>query len=243
MMEDAPSSSSETAQIFPSYEEESISFVSPIQTTEDKEIVQEDEPVTEEAVPQQTLIEEPVTTPFKLKFDTTILDVPVKIEINEEPISVIPPEPVSKKDTVSSFSFESYPEDQHEDLLNDPTLLVEEASALSIQPEPFKTFDFAQSAEDLGVDFTTLAEIIEDYIVELDTQMSSIEQLIMQGETKMAAEEISKLSIIASHLGVDSLIWHLNTLEQSLEVSSAEDIETLLAQTKKSITEFKDLVQ
>lgn len=241
ILEDAPSFITEKTEPIEEklvFEEESIAFSEPTLSIEDDFIL----PQEEKSLNNESL-DEPSPIPFKLKFDTTILDVPVKIEINEAPFSETLSEPTASKNSVTSFDSENYLEDQHEDLRNDPMLFVEKTPVAPVANEPLKAFDFAQSAESLGVDFSTLAEVIEEYIIELDTKTGTIEQLIVQGETKTAAEEISKLSSIASHLGIDSLLWHFNALEQSLETSSAEDIEVLFTQTQKAITEFKDLVQ
>jgi hypothetical protein len=186
------------------------------------------------------------TNEFKLKFDHTILDTPQ----TESQTAVVDEEPVTPKEYDSidqiqpndlhfNASLEKYPDDRHEDLLNDKTLFVEELRTESL---PDTSFDLAECAEELGLDISTLAQIIEEYVDNLTTSMPMLTQAIQDNNRLQAKEEISKLKSIALHLHIISLFHHFEHLETSLDFDTKEEILQTLKALQSSVNSFKESV-
>jgi len=185
---------------------------------------------------------------FKLKFDHTILETPSKEE-EEEPSAPMPLEydsidqiqPTDLK--FDDISLESYPEDQHEDLLSDQTLFVkelrEEQPLPTIQEEPF---DLSECADELGLDISTLAQIIEEYVETLTSTMPLLLQAIQDNNRHEAKEEIAKLKSIALHLHINALYNHFEHLETSLDFDTKEEILQTLHHLQNSVASFKETV-
>ena len=104
-------------------------------------------------------------------------------------------------------------------------------------------FDFSLSADYLGLDISTLAELIEEYIVELDEQMKHIARAITLDDKETALEEIAKLKSVARHLHITALYEHFAHLEKSLAYDSDEEILHTLLLVQNAIADFKELVR
>lgn len=208
---------------------------------------------TDEAQNHQAVISDALTDTtapsdaleFKLKFDHAILDSTPQEETTknayEEKVSI--PKDYDSIDQIQPndlhFSLESYPEDAQEDLLNDETLFVNELRTPSTEETPF---DLAECAEELGLDISTLAQIIEEYIENLNTSMPHLIQAIQDNNRVNAKEEISKLKSIALHLHIVTLYHHFEHLETSLEFDTKEEILHTLQTLQHSIEAFKESV-
>lgn len=190
----------------------------------------------------------PEPTDFKLKFDTTILDEPLSLKTEgttpEAPKDYRSIDQIEATDFTFDAPLESYPEDNQQDLLRDTTLFVDElktpSSELSHEP---MAFDFSLSADYLGLDISTLAELIEEYIVELDEQMKHIARAITLDDKETALEEITKLKSVARHLHITALYEHFAHLEKSLAYDSDEEILHTLLLVQNAIADFKELVR
>jgi len=188
------------------------------------------------------------TGDFKLKFDSEILN---------EPSLVIKPSLVEHEDTFSSTkplfaedaSLETYPEDAHEDLLKDNLLFVEEPlpTLMKEQEVSIETkealFDFSLSAEALGLDISTLAEIITEYVEELDSKMPLITRAVASQQSSYAREEIAKLKSVALHLHIIPLYNQFEYLEEQLDSHTQDAAMPLLLRVQNVISDLKDSLQ
>ena len=192
------------------------------------------------------------TFDFKLKFDHMILEepqheeapaIPEKIE-EEAPLAYNSIDQITLEDLDFVAPVEMYPEDDVEDLLDDPTLHVEELRAqLHTAPSRVdKAFDLSECAEALGLDISTLAQIIEEYANALDTSMPLLEEAINANNRNGAKEEIATLKSVALHLQILSLFHHFEHLESSLEFDTKEEIFHTLEALKMAIAVFKENV-
>ena len=191
------------------------------------------------------------TFDFKLKFDHTILEEEPPTEA-KEPESTLEESPQAYNSidqiTIEDLDFvaplEAYPDDQVEDLLEDPTLHVEE---LRVEPSitlstADETFDLSECAEELGLDISTLAQIIEEYTQALDTSMPLLEEAINANNRNKAQEEITTLKSVALHLHIVSLFQHFEHLESSLAFDTKDEILQTLNALKKAVEAFKENV-
>ena len=184
---------------------------------------------------------------FKLKFDSSILDdlPPAKEDL-----------PLSDRGTSEAFdeirteefnvapSIETYVDDDHEDLRNDPTLLVESPRAKVVPLAPSEPlFDFSLSADTLGLDISTLAMLIGEYIDELESKIKLIATSLDSSDHLSAKNEISKLKSVALHLHIMPLFNELEHLEMSLAGNEDEAILHNLLCVQNIISELKDSVQ
>lgn len=191
------------------------------------------------------------TFDFKLKFDHTILEEPSegKSEPKEERASAhLEYESIDQidiKDLDFVVPIESYPEDKVEDLLVDPTLRVDEPKTLSDTPTtlPHEEFDLSECAEELGLDISTLAQIIEEYVHSLDLGIPLIEDAIKVNNRSRVKEETSHLKSVALHLQILSLFHHFEHLETSLEFDTKEEILHTFQALQKAVSHFKESVQ
>ncbi|WP_067174296.1 hypothetical protein [Sulfurospirillum sp. UCH001] len=191
------------------------------------------------------------TFDFKLKFDHTILEEPEHkdIEVTEEdspaPLEYESIDQIKIKDLDFVAPLESYPEDKVEDLLEDPTLHVEELKISSNTPmtEHDEEFDLSECAEELGLDISTLAQIIEEYVHTLDLNMPLLEESINANNRTRTKEEISHLKSVALHLQISTLFHHFEHLETSLEFDTKEEILHTFQALQKAVTRFKESVQ
>jgi len=183
------------------------------------------------------------TFDFKLKFDHTILEEP---KTEPEPVAEETPDAYNSIDqiTIHDLDFvapvEAYPDDKIEDLLEDTTLHV---NVLKAEPTLLdETFDLCECAEALGLDISTLAQIIEEYVNALNTSMPLLEKAINDNNRTSAKEEIATLRSIALHLHIESLFHHFEHLESSLAFDTKEEILHTLEALKKAVEAFKESV-
>ena len=188
------------------------------------------------------------TFDFKLKFNHTILDEPKedkapKIE-EETPEAYHSIDQITLHDLDFTAPVEFYPEDQVEDLLDDPTLHVEELRAPSdVTPlVEEETFDLSECAEELGLDISTLAQIIEEYVISLDASLPRLQDAINANNRHQAKEEISHLKSVALHLQILSLFHQFEHLETSLDFDTKEEILHTLQSLQKAVSHFKENV-
>lgn len=230
-----------------SFEEDfTSSFTSPLPTPI---LPLDDEELTDFKVTSSVPKEEE-TFDFKLKFDHTILEEPRVEEALEEkslpePVEYESIDQIKIKDLDFVVPLESYPEDKVEDLWEDPTLHVDELKAYpntnAIVHE--EEFDLSECAEELGLDISTLAQIIEEYVQSLDLNMPLLEDAVHANNRNRAKEEISHLKSVALHLQILSLFHHFEHLETSLEFDTKEEISQTLQALKKAVLHFKESVQ
>lgn len=182
---------------------------------------------------------------FKLKFDHTILDEP---KTEEKPAEDTSSEyhsidQIQLNDLDFVAPIETYPEDNEKDLLEDKNLFVEE---LRKEPVPQQIenqeFDLAVCAEELGLDISTLAQILEEYINSLDTAMPLLEEAVHNNNRNSAKEEISKLKSIALHLQIIPLFHQFEHLETSLDFDTKEEISQTLKNLQDAIAHFKESI-
>lgn len=182
---------------------------------------------------------------FKLKFDHTILDEP---KTEEKPAEDTSSEyhsidQIQLNDLDFVAPIETYPEDNEKDLLEDKNLFVEE---LRKEPVPLQIenqeFDLAVCAEELGLDISTLAQILEEYINSLDTTMPLLEEAVHNNNRNSAKEEISKLKSIALHLQIIPLFHQFEHLETSLDFDTKEEISQTLKNLQDAIAHFKESI-
>jgi len=192
------------------------------------------------------LLEE--TFDFKLKFDHTILDEPKEDNepktVEETPQAYHSIDQITLHDLDFVAPLEAYPEDHVEDLLSDPTLHVEELR-LQAEAPPFvqdESFDLSECAEALGLDISTLAQIIEEYVLSLDTSLPRLKDAIDANNRHQAKEEIAHLKSIALHLQILSLFHHFEHLETSLDFDTKEEILHTLQALQKAVSYFKENV-
>jgi len=188
------------------------------------------------------------TFDFKLKFDHTILDEPKEDKapkiVEETPEAYHSIDQITLHDLDFVAPVEFYPEDQVEDLLDDPTLHVEELRAPSdVTPlVEEEVFDLSECAEELGLDISTLAQIIEEYVVSLDAKLPLLKDAINANNRNQAKEEISHLKSVALHLQILSLFHQFEHLETSLDFDTKEEILHTLQALQKAVSHFKDNV-
>ncbi|AOO64543.1 hypothetical protein [Sulfurospirillum halorespirans] len=188
------------------------------------------------------------TFDFKLKFDHTILDEPKEDKapkiVEETPEAYHSIDQITLHDLDFTAPVEFYPEDQVEDLLDDPTLHVEELRAPSdVTPlVEEETFDLSECAEELGLDISTLAQIIEEYVISLDTSLPRLKDAINANNRHQAKEEISHLKSVALHLQILSLFHQFEHLETSLDFDTKEEILHTLQSLQKAVSHFKENV-
>ncbi len=185
------------------------------------------------------------TFDFKLKFDHTILEEPQEekepeIAEEEAPHAYNSIDQITIQDLDFVAPLEAYPDDKVEDLLEDPTLHVEALKAAPSLPD--EAFDLCECAEALGLDISTLAQIIEEYVSALDTSMPLLEKAINANNRTSAKEEIATLRSIALHLHIESLFHHFEHLESSLAFDTKEEILHTLEALKKAVEAFKENV-
>ena len=237
MMEDAPLFTA------PSLEEETLPSETEYtfeNTFEPQNLVKTEEPIHE-------------VSDFKLKFDSAILNEPslvIKPSFVESEEIFPSSTPLFAKDT----SLETYPEDAHEDLLKDSLLLIKEPL-----PTPFEAtqdkeqeikvetpkalFDFSLSAETLGLDISTLAEIITEYVEELDSKMPLIAQALASQNASYVKEEIDKLKRVALHLHIIPLYDQFERLEEQLDSTPQKSALPSLLRVQNVISDLKDSLQ
>ncbi len=216
-------------------------------------IAQESDALDEESslgLPLKSVIEdEEEPSSFKLKFDEAILETKKADKLLEEesvtPVEYCSIDQIQPHDltfeTVSSPVDESYPEDNYEDLLKDTTLFADEKT-LPQQEEYDETFDLSECAESLGLDISTLAQIMEEYLETLSTSMPLITQAITINDRFQAKEELNKLKSVALHLHILSLYHHFEHLETSLDFDTKDEILHILEKLQHSIETFKESI-
>lgn len=192
------------------------------------------------------------THDFKLKIDPEILTNETnKVVLTEdEPtaLSYNSLDDISTEELSLAVSEESYPEDNHEDLRNDQTLMIEQ-----MQPEPIATllapavpkevFDVSESAEKLGLDISIIAQIIEEYSEELNTKITIIKEFIETKQLHEANQEIVKLKSIALNLGANALVEAFSIVQKALEAGSHDERVGALKVLQDAILDFKDALQ
>jgi len=172
---------------------------------------------------------------IKLKFDDAIL--------NPEPQAYSSIDEIKIDDLDFTVSKESYPDDAHEDLLNDTNLLVNDIQIKSEDTSPDADFDLSTIADELGVEISLLAQILSEYIDEIDAKMPIIKAAIDQDNFVLAKDETSKLKSVAHHLRVLNLCDKFESLEKSLNSGNSQASISALSNLTQTIRAFKDTVQ
>jgi len=181
---------------------------------------------------------------FKLKFDDNILEEPKSEERQDEDTSFeyhsIDQIKINDLDFVAPV--ENYPDDKEENLREDTTLFVDELRKTPVPLVEDEEFDLALCAEELGLDISTLAQILEEYINALNIAMPLLLQAINDNNRNNAKEEITKLKSIALHLQIASLSNQFEHLETSLEFDTKEEILQTLKNLQDVVARFKENV-
>ena len=105
-----------------------------------------------------------------------------------------------------------------------------------------ETFDLSECAEELGLDISTLAQIIEEYVISLDTSLPRLKDAINANNRHQAKEEISHLKSVALHLQILSLFHQFEHLETSLDFDTKEEILHTLQSLQRAVSHFKENV-
>ena len=193
--------------------------------------IESNEPLSFDFTPKLPVTEE--QGDFKLKLDFDILDKPILDE------------PISNDDTLhEQEKFITTLEEQPVELkpLRLKETFVAPTPSLPHQDSREEAFDLATCAEELGLDFITLAQIIEEYSVTLDTTMPLLEEAIIANNRYTAKQEIDKLKSVALHLQISSLYQHFEHLERSLEFDTKEEIRHVVSNLHKTIEQFKEAI-
>jgi len=193
--------------------------------------IESNEPLSFDFTPKLPVTEE--QGDFKLKLDFDILDKPILDE------------PISNDDTLhEQEKFITTLEEQPVELkpLRLKETFVAPTPTLPHQDSREEAFDLATCAEELGLDFITLAQIIEEYSVTLDTTMPLLEEAIIANNRYTAKQEIDKLKSVALHLQISSLYQHFEHLERSLEFDTKEEIRHVVSNLHKTIEQFKEAI-
>lgn len=183
----------------------------------------------------------------KLKIDHDIL-IP-EDEIKQKSPTPAPLEYQSIDDiTISDLNFtalqESYLEDANEDLLNDSNLFVEGIKhAPVLPPKEAEAFDLSDSAEQLGLDLSTIAEIIGEYSDELTNKMNFIRNNLNENQLFEANQEIVKLKSIALALNIPLLYNAFAAFQEASKTESQEDVTKAFNALQSTIIEFKEIIQ
>lgn len=205
------------------------------------ESLEEDYPTPMISIPMdEPQAETEVAPDFKLKFDHTILEEPkIQDSASENaPCEYDSIDQIKLDDLAFDTQLETYPEDKQEDLLSDSTLFVDKIKEDQTTQE--EEFDLALCAEELGLDISTLAQIIEEYIESLNTAMPILTQAINTNNRNSAKIEIIKLKSIALHLHITSLYHRFDHLETGLEFDTKEEILQTLENLNQAVLEFKE---
>ncbi len=259
-----PFAKTEAQQLVSTSQETSFQPIETPTLKENTSFIVEDAPVFSPSPQEETSLPEMVYTPketfepqslidteepssdFKLKFDSDILDEPSFVikSSYEETASVFPSsEPLFMEDR----SLEAYPEDGQKELLEDSLLQIKEPLATPVEKKesdsPKALFDFSLSAETLGLDIRTLAEIITEYVEELDSKMPLIAQALASQNASYAKEEIDKLKRVALHLHIIPLYNQFERLEEQLDSTSQESALPSLLRVQNVISDLKDSLQ
>lgn len=172
---------------------------------------------------------------IKLKFDDAIL--------NPEPQTYRSIDEIKIDDLDFTASQERYPDDEHEDLLNDTNLLVNDIHLKKEVTSPDTDFDLGAIADELGLDISLLAQILSEYIEEIDIKMPIIQTAIDQKDFVVAQDELSKLKSVAHHLRIVQLSTQFESLEKILHDGDTQASIDALLNLTQTIQAFKDMVQ
>jgi len=189
------------------------------------------------------------TFDFKLKFDHAILEdthhdetpLPISVPSEYDSIDQIKPTDLQFVNT----QLETYPEDNHEDLLSDQTLFVEglrEETPPRLKDDREPPFDLAECADKLGLDISTLAQIIEEYDETLTMTIPKLSDAIHENNNMTIIEDVQKLKSIALLLQIDSLYTAFDDLETNLNTGTNEKILQSLHELEHAIASFKETV-
>ena len=229
------------------YNDTPVAFEAPNTVSFEPSLTHEN--IEEEFVPPLQLkeVQEETSYGVKLKIDQDIL-------LKENITKPITPEPVSFEYQsiddikINDLHFaslqENYHEDANEDLLNDSNLFVEEIKHTPLlPPKEDEIFDLAESAEQLGLDISTLAQIIGEYSDELTSKMQTIHDNINTHHYHEANQEIVKLKSIALTLNIPLLYDGFTIFQTTLESGNQEDVIRVFNTLENTIIEFKEIIQ
>ena len=182
---------------------------------------------------------------IEFKKELTSEDSPSSLHVNtpdEEKVSeqtpLLPSEyssidQIQLDDIVFDSTMERYPEDAHEDLLQDPTL--------SASPEA--SFNLHATAQILGLDATMLHTLLREYYHELLTQIDTIEQWILEDASHEALTEIHKLKSLALHFRLYTLYHPFNALQKSLEEKNQAVTQHHLSEVQDAIKALPSIIE
>lgn len=162
----------------------------------------------------------------------------VYIEKTKEETPIDPKEYSSidqiRPDDIMSFdaNLETYPEDEHEDLLQDPTLFA----------APEAPFNLHASAQILGIDTLILHTLLNEYHQELLKHIDTITQGVLNNEKQYALEQIRKLKSLALQFRLYALFHPFNALQKSLEDGNQAVIQHHLSELQDAIKMFPKLI-
>lgn len=199
-----------------------------------------------------TFQEEEVPTPLfqthEALFSTQVFHTPFEPEEKEEnpeetimpafvqdvaPVAIMPSSVLLEEDEDATFSLK----------IEEPQEPIIESLLSFDETPPVRTFDMIESAENLGLDIGTFAELLDDYTKDLDIRMNEIAKAITTGDNTLALEHLSHLQSVAHRLDVPELIEHFEYLEESLRHHDEElKLHTLLL-TENIIADFKCSLQ
>jgi len=246
--EDTPSFLSSPSVIFDSQEASNLeSDYTPAHMKADETSylnIEEDDAIFN--IPPPRIRQDDDTNEFKLKLDHTILE---DTNHNETSLPLSVPSEYDSIDQIKSIDLhfvdtplETYPEDNHEDLLKDQTLFVD---ALKKTPSPLKEdpFDLAECADKLGLDISALAQIMTEYDEALTTFLPKLSDANQTNNDDVSLiEEIQKLKSIAFLLQIDSLYNAFETFEANININMHEEKIQALHELQRTIAAFKEII-
>ncbi|WP_052435277.1 Hpt domain-containing protein [Sulfurospirillum cavolei] len=183
---------------------------------------------------------------FKLKFDHTVLDTPPVADVTSpkdlsveeyRSIDQIAQDDFHFTETLQPSSETPVSQNVEETSIFNRVETVDETAL----DEPI-AFDLCDCAEELGLDISTLAQIIEEYIENLDTAMPILYRAVHDNNRILAKNESLKLKSVALHLHIVPLYHALEHLETGLDFDTKEELLQTLQTLQDAIEIFKETV-
>ena len=204
-----------------------------------EEPVSTDDSSMEHASPAKEEVQE--SFDFKLKFDHTVLDAPA--EISSPTQNDLAVEEYHSIDQIAQEDFH-FTETLQPSTEAPTSQSVEDLSSFN-RVEPISEaipFDLCDCAEELGLDISTLAQIIEEYIGNLDTAMPILYRAVHDNNRIVAKDESLKLKSVALHLHIIPLYQAFEHFETGLDFDTKEELLQTLQTLQNTIENFKETV-
>ncbi len=147
--------------------------------------------------------------------------------------------PIHEEDTQEEEeTFQLKAEFPQEDVL-EPSLMFDDTQKNEEIISVPKSFDIVESAELLGLDLVTFAELLEEYVYDLEARMNEIAKAITQGDTSLGLAHVEHLQNVARYLNIGELVEHFADLDESLRHHDEEGKVHTLLLIENVIADFK----